>query len=315
MTLRLLAEYLLEHLIEDIRPRLVFNSSALLDPASRDLISRAFHCRVIDVYGSEEAGCLAWECPTCAGYHVAADMLVVEVLKDGRPALPGEQGEVVITNLWSRAMPFIRYRQGDMVTVSTDAPRCGCRFPLISRIEGRMEDYLVLRSGRRLPPHPFYHCIDPVAGIKRWRILQETAGAIRLELVAGSDLAPGQIDRVVDDLTSLTRGEMVVEVVSLPDIPVDPGRKFRTITSRVVQDQRGLFRAVLSLEDPGDSRSKSTGSESDPADRGSQVSLGTGSAAGSDQSAAPNHRDPEGACDAPSGRGSGAASAQADPRT
>jgi phenylacetate-CoA ligase len=233
MTLRLLADFLSDNEITAVRPRLLFHTSAILDDASRSLFSRVFACPVIDLYGSEEAGCIAWECPACAGYHVAADMLIVEVLKDGRPAQPGEQGEVVITNLHSRAMPFIRYRQGDMVTVSPNRPRCGSPFPLITRIEGRIEDFLVLKNGRRMPPHPFYHCIDPVPGIKRWRITQESPGTMRLELVAGTVLPSQSLRRINEDLLNLTQNQMEVEIATVFDIPVIPGSKFRTISSRV----------------------------------------------------------------------------------
>jgi phenylacetate-CoA ligase len=233
MTLRILAEFMLERGITDVRPRLLFHTSALLDGASRRLFSRVFGCRVIDIYGSEEAGCMAWECPACEGYHLASDMVIVEVLKDGRPAQPGEQGEVVITNLHSRAMPFIRYRQGDVVTVSASPCRCGSPFPLIARIEGRIDDFLVLNDGRRMSPHPFYHCVDPVPGIKRWRIVQETAGAMRLELAVAEGFREAGLKMIAADLTALTQGRMAVDVAIVGDIPVAPGRKFRTISSGV----------------------------------------------------------------------------------
>lgn len=235
MTLRLLADFLDDGGITDVRPRLLFHSSALLDDASRALFTRVFGCRVVDIYGSEEAGCIAWECRTCSGYHLAADMLVVEVLKDGRPAQPGEQGEIVVTNLQARAMPFIRYRQGDVVTVSRNRPRCGCAFPLIANIEGRIDDFIVLRNGRRMSPHPLYHCLDPVPGIRQWRIDQETAGTMRLELVADAGLPDGSLGRIRKELADLTQGELDVEIAMTDDIPVMAGVKFRRVSSRAAR--------------------------------------------------------------------------------
>lgn len=233
MTLRLLAEYIRDQRISDVRPRLVFNSSEFMGDSSRRLLSEVFGCRVVDLYGSEEAGCIAWECRYCAGYHLAADMLIVELLKDGRPAQPGEDGEVVVTNLHSHAMPFIRYRQGDVVKVAHHHPSCSSPFPLISQIEGRDEDFIVLRDGQRLPPPPFYHCIDPVPGIKRWRIIQETAGAMRLELAVMESFPAASQQKIVADLTALTQGQISVEVVIVSDIHDIPGVKFRAISSRV----------------------------------------------------------------------------------
>lgn len=235
MTLRLLADFMVEQGITDIRPRVLFHSSALLDAESRRLFSRVFSCPVIDLYGSEEAGCIAWECRTCGGYHVAADQVIVEVLKDGRPARPGEQGEVVVTNLHSRAMPFIRYRQGDVVTVSQEPPRCGIRFPLLAGIEGRVDDFIVLKGGRRLSPHPVYHCIDPVPGVRHWRILQEKPGRIRLELVVGGDSLPAARERIAGRLLMLAGGELEVEIERVQRIPDVPGVKFRRIRSRAAR--------------------------------------------------------------------------------
>jgi phenylacetate-CoA ligase len=232
MTLCLLAEHVRDKRIPDIRPRIVFNSSELMGGSSRLLLVQVFGCRVIDLYGSEEAGCIAWECPACAGYHLAADMLIVELLKEGRPAEPGEDAEVVVTNLHSRAMPFIRYRQGDLVRVANGKPRCGSPFPLISLIEGRDEDFLVLRSGKRLPPPPFYHCIDPIPGIKRWRIIQEKAGTMRLELVVPGGLPAASMQKIAADLAALTQGQMEIEVATIADFPDVPGVKFRAIRSR-----------------------------------------------------------------------------------
>jgi phenylacetate-CoA ligase len=209
----------------------------LLADAARCAIGQAFGCPVVDLYGSDEAGCIAWECPECSGYHLAGDMLIVEVLTDGRPARPGERGEVVLTNLHSRAMPFIRYRLGDWVTLAAHLPRCGMPFPLIARVDGRSDDFIVLADGRSLPPHPFYHCIDPVPGVRRWRLTQDTRGRARLEVVAGEGFGPAMLRRILVDLDLLTAGGLLIETVMVPEIPVAPGAKFRTVRSRIESDR------------------------------------------------------------------------------
>jgi len=231
MTLRILAEFVRDRPEVNIRPRVIFHTSALLDDGSRRLFEDVFGCRVVDIYGSDEAGCIAWECPTCREYHVNEDLVLLEVLRDGRPALPGEDGDVVCTSLCSSVMPFIRYRQGDVVQVSARRPACGRGFPLIARIQGRVEDFLVLGNGQKMPPHPFYHCIDPVAGITRWRIVQETAGRLRVEILRGHGLSAGVVPSVERNLAALTRGEMQIQVVVVDDLAVAPGEKFRTIRS------------------------------------------------------------------------------------
>ncbi len=233
MTLRLLAEHVRDHPGHDVAPQLVFHTSAFLDAASRTLFAEQFGGKVVDIYGSEEGGCIAWECPHCRGYHVNADLVLVEILRNGQPVSPGETGEVVVTNLHSFAMPIVRYRQGDVAAISPEPPGCGRPFPLLSRIEGRIEDFLVLQGGRRLPPHPFYHCIDPVPGVRRWRIRQREAGAIEVEIEAEEGLHETIRRAVMQELQALTRGLMRVELSFLHRLAVDPRQKFRSVASQV----------------------------------------------------------------------------------
>ena len=233
MTLRILAEHLEENAIKDIRPRAIIQSSALLDGPSRKFLEDAFRCPVIDIYGSDEGGCLAWECRECGGYHTSEDTVILEILKNGRPAEAGEEGEVVITNLHSEAMPFIRYRQDDIAALSAKAPVCGRRFPLLEKIEGRIDDFVRLSNGEKISPHPFYHCLDFVPGIKRWRLTQVAADRLRVEIAADKDFADESRSLIDERLRGLTQNLMNIEIEIVDNIPVDPARKFRTVSSRV----------------------------------------------------------------------------------
>lgn len=236
MTLKILAESAPEMKKRGVNPRLIFHSSAVLDEFSRNQLTQALGGRIVDIYGSDEAGCIAWECATCSGYHLSSDMLVVEVLKDGQPAAPGEEGEVVLTNLHSYAMPFIRYKQEDIVTLSAKSPQCGRRFPLLEKIQGRTEDFFIGRSGRRFAPHPFYHCLDPVAGVRRWRIIQEKDRSLRVEVVLDPERRESGAAEILGNIKSLVAGELEVQVVPLLSIDVDSGSKFRTVSSKVQRD-------------------------------------------------------------------------------
>ena len=236
MTFKILAESAPTLNKNGVNPRLIFHSSAVLDEFSRRHLSDVLGCRIVDIYGSDEAGCIAWECEACAGYHISSDLLIVEILKDGYPASPGEEGEVVLTNLHSRAMPFIRYRQEDVVTLSAKQPLCGRSFPLIEKIQGRSDDFIIGQSGRRFSPHPFYHCLDPVAGVRRWRIIQERDKSLRVEVVLDPERRESAGAEIVVNIKRLVGGELDVHLVPVPSIDVDPGSKYRTVSSRVSRD-------------------------------------------------------------------------------
>jgi len=233
MTLRILAEYLEANALKDIKPRAIIQSSALLDGPSRKFLEDAFRCPVIDIYGSDEGGCLAWECRACGGYHISEDTVILEILKNGRPAGAGEVGDVVITNLHSEAMPFIRYRQDDLAALSERTPSCGRRFPLLEKIEGRIDDFIRLSTGEKISPHPFYHCLDPVPGVKRWRLTQVAVGRLRVEIAADKDFADASRSLIDECLRGLVKNQMKIEIEIVDSIPVDPAGKFRTVSSQV----------------------------------------------------------------------------------
>ena len=95
-------------------PRGIISSAQSLPESSRQIIEESFGCKVFDKYGSREFSGIAYECEAHQGHHIVAEGYLVEVLKDGRPAAPGEIGEIVITDLNNYCLPFIRYRIGDL---------------------------------------------------------------------------------------------------------------------------------------------------------------------------------------------------------
>jgi len=236
MTFKLLEEAIQKHQIKDINPKTIFHSSSILDSFSRKHLEKVFHTSIKDFYGSEEAGNIAWECEKCGGYHINSDTLIVEVLDNNKQVNPGEQGEVVITNLHSYAMPFIRYQQKDIVTSSEKKVRCGRGFPLLEQIKGRTDDFIVLENGRRIPSHPLYHCIVHIPGIKRWRMIQEKINKLKVEIEPGAGYGIHTQKTIENNLKKLIRDKMEIEICKVDSILINPSSKFRSVLSYVSKD-------------------------------------------------------------------------------
>ena len=101
--------------------------------------------------------------------------MIVEVFEGRSSARPGEVGEVVATRLHAFAMPFIRYRLGDLVTQG-DAPcACGAPFSTIFTVQGRMLDYFPLANGRLFHPYELVMIILEHGGgwIGQYQLTQE----------------------------------------------------------------------------------------------------------------------------------------------
>jgi phenylacetate-CoA ligase len=126
----------------------VVSTSTVLTETERALIESVFQCEVFDRYGCEEVSLIASECERHTGLHLNSDHLLVEFLVDGRPAAPGECGEIHVTDLTNFAMPFIRYRVEDAGTPTDRLCPCGRGLPLMEKVQGRVADFIVTPEGR-----------------------------------------------------------------------------------------------------------------------------------------------------------------------
>src|SRR3990172_3381165 len=189
-SLKLIAEQIIESGENGLRPKLVSTAAELLDRKGREQIENAFGVKVYDRYAASEARNIAWECGEHNGYHINIDTLVVEFIKDGRGAVEGERGDIVVTNLYSYAMPFIRYRIGDVGIPSDRKCPCGIELPLMEIVEGRDEDFIQRKDGKRISPMMITCTLDPIPGLKQFRIVQERADSITSIIAKGKDFEP-----------------------------------------------------------------------------------------------------------------------------
>ncbi len=160
--------------ITDWKPRLLFTVAELLGEDTRLLAREVFNMEIMDIYGLIEVGDVSWQCRRAREYHVNADAVLVEFLNDGQPVAPGEVGEIVVTSLYNRAMPLIRYRSSDAGRPSVGQCDCGCNLPMMQVVDGKMLDFLVLPEGKLVSPHVPKKALLFVSGIQRFQIVQHT---------------------------------------------------------------------------------------------------------------------------------------------
>ncbi|MEO8464142.1 MAG: hypothetical protein ABI640_02285 [Gammaproteobacteria bacterium] len=120
-----------------------------LAPEQAEVIERAFGGKVYRDYGGSEAMHIGFECRQHRGYHLDLARFHVELLREGRPAERGENGDIIVTAFRDPAMPLVRYRIGDVGRwPADDAPcPCGNRFPLMAEVLGRSADVAITASG------------------------------------------------------------------------------------------------------------------------------------------------------------------------
>ena len=172
-----------------IRPRWVTTGGELLTEPLRARIG-AWGAPIRDLYGCNELNLIAWQCPRGAdAYHVCDDAHIVEVLgADDRPVAVGEWGEVVVTSLFSYAMPWIRYRLGDSVIRGPDRCECGAPYSTLRAIRGRTIDTFEFGGGARVHPWEILNAIRPVMGwVRQFQIVQVSRRRLELRVVVRED--------------------------------------------------------------------------------------------------------------------------------
>jgi phenylacetate-CoA ligase len=217
-----------------LRPRLVLTSAELMDDATRTLIEQVFGVAPVDFYGSMECGWIANQCPQQRGYHVNAECLIVEIIRNGRPALPGERGEVVVTNLQARAMPFIRYSVGDVAVVAEKPCVCGRGLPLIRAVEGRLVDCLTTEDGRSISPYQVTLALESIPGLQQYQVVQTDARHLSVRFVPGDGFNNDSDCRIRTGLQALCP-EFSIDPQPVATLTADASGKFRVVSNRCRQ--------------------------------------------------------------------------------
>jgi len=233
--LRVLAKVMNDRKDNSIRPRIIMTHGEVLDESSRTLFNSTFNSQVYNGYGCIEVAPrgIAWECKQRSGLHINSDLVLLEVLKDGEPVSPGERGEVVATSLFRFSTPMIRYRIGDICTLSDEKCSCGREMPLIKNIDGRLVDFIELPDGEQISPYTVMSLFQNIPGIGRYQIIQETKNKIVSRIEKSKEFDQTTITNIKHVCTELFSSDIQLEIDTVEQFPIEIGKKFRVVTSRV----------------------------------------------------------------------------------
>lgn len=218
------------------RPRFLLSGSETLTSLRRRQIEEGFGSRVYDYYAAFESGVIAWECPETGLYHVADDHIILELERDGRsvPAVDGERGETIITNLHTFSMPFIRYRLNDTVVCGPSRCPCGAPFSTLRAIEGRRIDYFFLPDGRHVHPLGISRSfVQSCPGIKQYQIVQESLNRITLRIVGSPSFPQSALTDIPAAVKTYLGADVHVDIILLDHMEPEPTGKFRLFVSNV----------------------------------------------------------------------------------
>jgi phenylacetate-coenzyme A ligase PaaK-like adenylate-forming protein len=160
----------------------LFSASEVLTDSTRRLATTAWNRAPYNVYAATETSGIAAECDQHAGMHLFEDFVITEVVdSNNQPVPPGQYGaKVLVTVLFSRTLPLIRYEMSDSIQLAQDHDcPCGRPYALITGIQGREQEALDFPTpeggARSIQPIVFHHIMDAVS-VAGWQINQAVDG-------------------------------------------------------------------------------------------------------------------------------------------
>lgn len=172
-------------------------TSEMLFPEDRTLLEKQFGIPIVNEYGASELDLIAFENPN-GEWQINAETLFVEILDENHQAVAnGTPGRIVITSLFNKAHPFIRYDLGDLGVLDEKST---AKKPILKQLIGRTNDVAQLPSGKKSPGLTFYYVtksiIEDDGNVKEFIIKQTQIATFEIEYVSQTALTAGQIQKI-----------------------------------------------------------------------------------------------------------------------
>jgi len=199
-------------------------SAENLLPQQAHLIERAFGVRPKQHYGLEEAVANISECEH-GTLHVDEDFSAVEFL----PNEDGPGHRIVGTGFTNLATPLLRYDTQDVVILSDAKCPCGRPGRIVESIDGRCEDYVVLKSGARVGR--LDHVFKDLSEIREAQVYQRRAGEILIRVVRADDYTEKDEKRLLEEMRYRVGEDMEIRIEYVERVPRSPTGKLRLVVS------------------------------------------------------------------------------------
>jgi len=219
-----LAKFMLNNNIDSFPSvHAVFCGSENMYNHQRMQMLEAFQCPVATWYGHTERAVLAGECELSIYQHVFPQYGIIELIgKDGSTITEeDEMGEIVATGLTNREMPMIRYRTGDMGVYAGEQCECGREYPLLKRIEGRRQDFVVTKTGSLVSLTALFinQHFKAFSHIQDLQLQQNKKGELKLLLVKGEGFTVDDEKEIVSRMVSATGNQIMIGCEYVNEIP------------------------------------------------------------------------------------------------
>jgi phenylacetate-CoA ligase len=198
------------------------------------LLEKQFGVPVINEYGASELDLIAFQNPS-GEWQVNSETLFVEVLDEENNVLPsGKEGRIVITSLYNKAHPFIRYDIGDIGILDEKSTSKKC---ILKKLIGRTNDIAVLPSGKKSPGLTFYYVtksiIEDDGNVKEFVIKQIKIDTFNIEYVSEFELSKVQIQQIEKAITTYLENNLTFSFIRKEKLKRSKSGKLKQFVSLI----------------------------------------------------------------------------------
>jgi phenylacetate-CoA ligase len=227
------AEYILrkkQKTLKQVCPSLkvCITTSEMCSRSDREIIEKAFGIKVVNEYGAAELDIIAIE-DAEGDWVLNEESLFIEVVgDDNQPVENGSEGKIIVTSLYNKAMPFIRYELGDRGIISN---RTKGPYRILEGLTGRTNDIAELPSGRKIPGLTFYYVTKALLKeeglIKEIVVKQEAPDSFLILYSGARDLNESEKNNVRDLLSTYMEPGLKLRIERVEKIIRQPSGKLK----------------------------------------------------------------------------------------
>jgi len=233
-TIYILARAMLEDNVT-IKMNAVITSSETLFSYQREVIEKAFLCRVFDFYCMAERVVFASECQSHSGRHLNLEYGITEVVDEYNNILESGTGRLVGTSLHNYGMPLIRYQTNDMSNIRKGECGCGLCMPIIDQITTKYEDIILNQKGMWISPSVLTHPFKSQKNLIESQIIQKSINKVLVKIVVNKMFNSRQAAQLVDDLQQRLGEGVEIDLCIVKEIPRESSGKYRWVISELRQ--------------------------------------------------------------------------------
>lgn len=223
----------------------IFLGSENLYDWQREIISKAFpKAKLFSFYGLSEHTVFADWCEGDAKYHINPFYGYTELLDGDQPVAQGEVGEIVGTSFWNKGTMFIRYRSNDFAKLGpVGCECCGRNFQMLESIDGRLAEFIVGKTGRRISLTVFAGSImhgENFTHVKQFRFIQFAEGELVLAVVPTQDYSEQDKRRLEASVNDFLGNDFVCEIKEVEELPITKRGKFSYLEQHLKVDRSDI---------------------------------------------------------------------------